>query len=85
MISLQDVVNNDVAKKDNLIPKIAVAGFCFDNAMLLSFPAYFGLSASDAQFGKVFSLLSLLFCLPAVFYSGSDYFKRAYQSLKQKT
>ncbi|OAQ39226.1 ATPase [Pedobacter psychrophilus] len=84
LISLQDVVNKDVAKKDNLIPKIAVAGFCFGNAMLLSFPAYFGLSASDAQFGKVFSLLSLLFCLPSVFYSGWDYFKRAYQSLKQK-
>ncbi len=84
LISLQDVVNNDVAKKDNLIPKIAVAGFCFGNAMLLSFPAYFGLSASDAQFGKVFSLLSLLFCLPSVFYSGWDYFIKAYQSLKQK-
>lgn len=83
LISLQDVVNNGISKKDKLIPKIAVAGFCFGNVMLLSFPAYFGLPASDKHFGGFFSLLSLLFCIPAVFFSGLDYFKRAFYSLKQ--
>ncbi|WP_017259084.1 heavy metal translocating P-type ATPase [Pedobacter arcticus] len=83
LISLQDVVNNDVSKKDRLIPKIAVAGFCFGNVMLLAFPAYFGIAPSERHFGEFFSLLSLAFCIPAVFYSGLDYFKRAYVSLKQ--
>ncbi|HTN21233.1 MAG TPA: heavy metal translocating P-type ATPase metal-binding domain-containing protein [Pelobium sp.] len=83
LISLQDVVNDGVSKKDRLVPKIAVAGFCFGNVMLLSFPAYFGIAASEKYFGEFFSLLSLLFCIPAVFYSGLDYFKRAFYSLKQ--
>lgn len=83
LISLQDVVNDGAKKKDNLVPKIAVAGFCFGNVMLLSFPAYFGLSVGDAHFGQFFSLLSLLFCIPAVAYSGIDYFKRALYSLQQ--
>jgi Cu+-exporting ATPase len=83
LISLQDVVNDGVSKKDRLVPKIAVAGFCFGNVMLLSFPAYFGIAASEKHFGEFFSLLSLLFCIPAVFYSGLDYFKRAFYSLKQ--
>ncbi|WP_442796311.1 heavy metal translocating P-type ATPase metal-binding domain-containing protein [Pelobium manganitolerans] len=39
LISLQDVVNSGVATKDALVPKIAVAGFCFGNVMLLAFPA----------------------------------------------
>ena len=84
LISLQDVVQKDIAHKDNLVTKIAVAGFCFGNVMLLSFPAYFGLSAAEESYGRFFSLLSILFSLPAVFYSGLDYFKRAFYSLKQK-
>ena len=39
MIRLQDVIKGQVsAPKDNLVSKIAVAGFCFGNVMLLSFP-----------------------------------------------
>ena len=83
LISLQDVVNSGVATKDALVPKIAVAGFCFGNVMLLAFPAYFGIAESEKHFGQYFSLISLAFCFPAVFYSGIDYFKRAYVSLKQ--
>ncbi|HEX7366445.1 MAG TPA: heavy metal translocating P-type ATPase metal-binding domain-containing protein [Pelobium sp.] len=83
LISLQDVVNDGFSKKDQLIPKIAVAGFCFGNVMILSFPAYFGISDSEKHFGEFFSIINLLFCIPVVFYSGLDYFKRAYISLKQ--
>lgn len=84
LISLQDVVNKSSNTKNTIIPKIAVAGFCFGNVMLLSFPAYFGIADVDAHYGQFFSLLSLIFCLPAVFYAGIDYFIRAYQSLKQR-
>ncbi|MFC5283919.1 heavy metal translocating P-type ATPase [Pedobacter alpinus] len=83
LISLQDVVNDSTQKKDNLMPKIAVAGFCFGNVMLFSFPAYFGISVGDAHYGRFFSLLGLLFCIPAAAYAGIDYFKRAFYSLKQ--
>jgi Cu+-exporting ATPase len=77
LISFQDVVKKTNLKRDTLLLKIAVAGFCFGNAMLFSFPSYFGLGKAEQQFGHFFSLMGLLFCLPAVFYSGSMYFKQA--------
>src|SRR5690606_18348426 len=45
LISLQDVVKKQTTgQKDNLVKKIAVAGFCFGNVMLFSFPEYLGMS-----------------------------------------
>ena len=85
LISLQDVIkkqNNTV--KDNLIQKLAVAGFCFGNVMLLSFPEYFGLSAFEQTFRNFFGWLNILFSLPVVFYSGSGYFISAYHNLRNK-
>ena len=83
LISLQDVVKQNHQAKDVLLPKIAVAGFCFGNVMLLSFPAYFGLSAAEKSYGDFFSLLIIFFCLPVIFYAGVDYFKQSYINLKK--
>lgn len=82
LISLQDVVKEQKQAKDRLPSKIAVAGFCFGNSMLLSFPSYFGLSNAESSFSYFFGLLNLLFCFPVVFYSGRDFFYRAYKDLK---
>lgn len=85
LISLQDVIKkqNEPAK-DNLIQKIAVAGFCFGNVMLLSFPGYFGLSVYEQTFKHFFGWLNIAFALPVVFYSGSGYFVSAWQNLRNK-
>jgi Cu+-exporting ATPase len=82
LISFQDVLKKNQQKRDPLLPKIAVAGFCFGNAMMLSFPSYFGLGETEKTMGNFFSLLSLIFTFPAVFYSGNDYFKQAYHNIK---
>lgn len=85
LISLQDVVkekSNSVNKQ--LIWKIAVAGFAMGNVMLFSFPEYLGLSAHEKEFQRLFSWLSLVFCIPVTFYSAKDFFTSAYASLKQK-
>lgn len=85
MISLQDVVKGQAsATKDNLISKIAVAGFCFGNVMLLSFPEYLGITAFEHSFRFFFGIVNVLICLPVVFYSGWGYFTSAYQNLKNK-
>ena len=85
LISLQDVIKKQHTEaKDNLVQKIAVAGFCFGNVMLLSFPEYFGLSAYEQTFRHFFGWLNILFCLPVVFYSGSGYFVSAWQNLQNK-
>jgi Cu+-exporting ATPase len=84
LISLQDVVKKQQSdfSERSLVAKIAVAGFCFGNVMLLSFPDYFGLSALEQEFRSFFGWLNLAFALPVVFYSGRDYFISAYQNLK---
>jgi Cu+-exporting ATPase len=85
LISLQDIIKKqNSATKDNLVTKIAVAGFCFGNVMLLSFPEYFGISAAEQSFKHFFGLLNILFILPVVFYSGSGYFISAWQNLRNK-
>lgn len=86
LISLQDVIKkqNRVNAQDNLIQRIAVAGFCFGNVMLLSFPEYLGLSAFEQTFKYFFGWLNILFSLPVVFYSGREYFVSAWQNLRNK-
>jgi Cu+-exporting ATPase len=83
VISLQDVIKeqNKVSDRD-LIKKIAVAGFCFGNVMLLSFPEYFGLASFEYQFKSFFGWLNLIFAFPVVFYSSRDYFISAWKNLK---
>ncbi|MGF7039713.1 heavy metal translocating P-type ATPase [Mucilaginibacter lappiensis] len=85
LISLQDIIKKQNGlSKDNLVQKIAVAGFCFGNVMLLSFPEYFGLSDYETTFKHFFGWLNILFILPVVFYSGRGYFIAAWQNLKKK-
>lgn len=84
-ISLQDVVRKQLSdfSERKLVTKIAVAGFCFGNVMLLSFPEYFGLSDLESHFKLFFGWLNLAFALPVVFYSGRDYFISAYHNLRK--
>jgi len=85
VISLQDIIKKQNSPaKDNLVQKIAVAGFCFGNVMLLSFPEYFGISVYEQTFKHFFGWVNLLFALPVVFYSGWGYFISAWQNLRIK-
>ncbi len=64
--------------------KLGVAGFCFGNIMLLSFPEYLGLDkVSERFFFQLFAYLNIILAIPAVFYSGIDYIRSAYLGLKQ--
>ncbi len=67
-----------------LITKLAIAGFCFANIMMLSFPEYLGLDEADHQLKLVFSYLNLLLALPVIAYSGQEYFVAAWKSYQQK-
>ncbi len=84
-ITLQDVVK-DGRKHDqhSLIGKIAVAGFCFGNSMMLSFPEYFGMAAFEAKYSAFFGWMNLAFGIPVLLYSGRGYFRSAWHSLRQR-
>lgn len=71
--------------RDRII-RIGIAGFCFGNIMMLSFPEYFSSgNIVDAGLKKFFSYLILFLSLPVFFYSASEFFIKSYQSLKQRT
>jgi P-type Cu+ transporter len=70
--------------RDRII-RIGIAGFCFGNIMMLSFPEYFSSgNIVDAGLKSFFSYLILFLSLPVFFYSASEFFVKSYQSLKQR-
>ncbi|MES2679465.1 MAG: heavy metal translocating P-type ATPase metal-binding domain-containing protein [Bacteroidota bacterium] len=85
-ISLHDMNGGNVKKYDrSRIYKIGIAGFCFGNIMLLSFPEYF--SSGDLQepyLKTVFNVINVGLSLPVFFYCASEFFSSAFKSLKQR-
>ncbi len=76
-------LQNNFNKK--IIYKIGIAGFCFANIMMLSFPEYFSSGNIDQQeLKQIFSWLIFALSLPVLLYSASDFFISAYNGIKQK-
>jgi Cu+-exporting ATPase len=80
---------NDWQKKKKVhkkqLYKIGVAGFCFSNIMMLSFPDY--LATSKLEVGALqplFLYLNLFLSLPVLFFSASEFFVSAYTGIRQK-
>ena len=67
-----------------LVIKIGIAGFCFGNVMLLSFPDYLGLNGIEQTYQNFFRYLNALLAVPVVFYAGVDYFISAFKGLRQR-
>ncbi|MEL7144860.1 MAG: heavy metal translocating P-type ATPase metal-binding domain-containing protein [Bacteroidota bacterium] len=72
-------------KRDPLVIKLAVAGFCFGNSMLISIPGYLdtGLQLTPG-FKMLFAVVNIILMLPILFYAGSDYFKTAFRQLQKR-
>jgi Cu+-exporting ATPase len=85
-ISLNDLSSSKIKKYDKArLYKIGIAGFCFGNIMMLSFPEYFSSgNLEDESLKTVFNFLNLGLSLPVFFYCASGFFISAYTSLKQK-
>ncbi|GCC52382.1 ATPase [Chryseotalea sanaruensis] len=79
-------LENSKSQKEThpLIAKLSVAGFAFGNIMLLSFPEYLGLDASEQYLQQLFSYLNIALSVPVLIYSSSDYFKNTWTSIQQK-
>ncbi|CAE7757360.1 fixN, partial [Symbiodinium microadriaticum] len=67
----------------HLIRKVAVAGFCFGNSMLISIPEYLDTQfLLEESFSRYFGFINLLLSLPVLFFSANGYFKSSLASLK---
>ena len=83
-ISLRELGASKPAAKRTLVYQLGVAGFCFANIMLLSFPEYLGLDGSDAVLRRVFRSLNFLLSLPVVLYSAQPFYSSAWKSLRHR-
>ncbi|WP_153798369.1 heavy metal translocating P-type ATPase [Foetidibacter luteolus] len=83
-ISLGDMKGKKPVADKSKIYKLGVAGFCFANIMLLSFPEYFGIDAKEASLAGLFRVMNVLLSLPVVFYSASEFYISAYKSLRHR-
>jgi len=87
LISLHDA---DAPTQQEHLPRgriirLGVAGFCFGNIMMMSFPEYFGGEDMGRQFAYFFRYAALLLSLPVVFYCAGDFFTTAWNGLRSKT
>jgi len=83
-INLEAAEATKAAPNHALVIKLVIAGFCFGNIMLFSFPEYLGLDSSDPYLMRLFSWLNLVLAIPVFLFSASAYFRAAWASFKQK-
>jgi Cu+-exporting ATPase len=73
-------------KNQTHLIQLGVAGFCFSNIMMLSFPEYFSdglLFVSGLK--PWFSWIIFALSLPVLFYSAAPFFKNAYRGLRRRS
>ncbi|MGC8866109.1 MAG: heavy metal translocating P-type ATPase [Bacteroidales bacterium] len=68
----------------HLILQLGVAGFCFGNTMLFSFPEYLAVHEPiDGPLHRLFNIINLFLGTLAMLYGGRDYFLSAFKNLRQ--
>lgn len=72
------------AASKSLLIKMAVAGFCFGNVMMFSFPEYLGMDKSEPVLQNLFGSLNVVLSIPVLVFSGRDYFVSSWKSLQLK-
>ncbi|MBX2922757.1 MAG: heavy metal translocating P-type ATPase metal-binding domain-containing protein [Chitinophagaceae bacterium] len=83
-ISLKDISSEKKKGDQNLIYQLGVAGFCFSNIMLMSFPEYLGVDAGEEQIRSVFRWANLLLSLPVFFYAAWPFYESSWKSLRHR-
>ena len=83
-ISLNDLKGKRSHIDKSMIYRLGVAGFCFGNIMLMSFPEYLGIDASELGLRSIFRLANFILALPVLLYSAMPFYQSAAKGLKQK-
>jgi Cu+-exporting ATPase len=65
--------------------RLGIAGFCFSNIMMLSFPDYLSVDGVDEKLlSTTFNYISIILSIPVVFYAATPFFTQAWKGLRQK-
>jgi P-type Cu+ transporter len=83
-ISLNDLKSKRPAINKSMIYQLGIAGFCFANIMLMSFPEYLGIDASEAGLRSVFRWMNFGLAIPVLLYSSLPFYQSSWKSLQHK-
>ncbi|MBX9781704.1 MAG: heavy metal translocating P-type ATPase metal-binding domain-containing protein [Chitinophagaceae bacterium] len=83
-ISLHDLQNKKPPYPKSMIYQLGVAGFCFANIMLLSFPEYLGFDGDEKALQSVFRMFNIALALPVLLYSAQPFFESAWKGLRNR-
>ncbi|HMW66806.1 MAG TPA: heavy metal translocating P-type ATPase metal-binding domain-containing protein [Chitinophagaceae bacterium] len=83
-ISLSDLKNKRPAIDKSMVYQLGIAGFCFGNIMMLSFPEYLGIDASETGLRTTFRWISFALAIPVLLYAALPFYTSSWKSLKHK-
>lgn len=82
-VSLETITQQSDTEQSNTLLNLAIAGFCFGNCMLFSFPEYLAIELSSS-FERVFRVLSLVLATASTLLVSRHYFVSAYRSIQAR-
>ncbi|MCG2615338.1 heavy metal translocating P-type ATPase metal-binding domain-containing protein [Terrimonas sp. NA20] len=83
-ISLSDIKQKKQGTSKSTVFRLGVAGFCFGNIMLTSFPEYLGIESADEALRDLFRWFNLALSLPVLLYSAYPFFDSSVKSLRHR-
>ncbi|MFZ1857102.1 MAG: heavy metal translocating P-type ATPase metal-binding domain-containing protein [Chitinophagaceae bacterium] len=83
-ISLNDLKEKRPAINKSMVYQLGVAGFCFGNIMLMSFPEYLGIDASETGLRSIFRWINFGLAIPVLLYAALPFYTSSWKSLKHK-
>ena len=83
-ISLNDLKEKRPAISKSMVYQLGVAGFAFGNIMLMSFPEYLGIDASETGLREIFRWMNFGLAIPVLLYSALPFYQSSWKSLKHK-
>ena len=72
------------AARRDLYLQLGIAGFAFGNIMLFSIPRYANGAPLEPAFQRLFDVLNVLFAVPVLLFSASDFFRGAWHALRTR-
>ena len=83
-ISLNDLRESRPAIDRSLVYQLGVAGFCFGNIMLLSFPEYLGVEKAEEGLREIFRWLNFALAIPVLLYASLPFYESSWKSLRHR-
>ena len=84
IVTVEDAAAAMPVARRRLYLQLGVAGFAFGNMMLFSIPRYVNGAPLDQGFQRLFDALNLVFALPVLLFSASDYFRSAWSAIRTR-